>query len=150
MKLFLQSILQVEWSTMDTQLRCPLNLDNAFGPLIKGCRFDFTLYFEQLVLSSAPTLIFLLAFPLRTYLLVKKKRQTKSAPRGLVQIVKPPLKYSFPRLIKHIDHWSYAHHFSIGSCGAMDPLQFISYHSVGAICVVKLTCIGLHYASFIS
>jgi hypothetical protein len=49
---------------------CPLTADNAFGPVIvPSCRqgFDFTLMFEQSILSIAPTALLLLLIPLKSY-----------------------------------------------------------------------------------
>ncbi|RDW58810.1 hypothetical protein BP6252_13286 [Coleophoma cylindrospora] len=57
-------------------------LDNTFGPVINhGCRaaFDFTLLFEQTILSSAPSALFLLIAPFNYLWLgrgAKKVRQS--------------------------------------------------------------------------
>lgn len=52
-------------------------LDNTFGPHAKGCRggFDFTLLFEETVLSIIPAVLFILIGSLRT--LYSLKRQPK-------------------------------------------------------------------------
>jgi ATP-binding cassette, subfamily C (CFTR/MRP), member 1 len=44
------------------QLSCPFSLDNNFGPSVNSCRraFDFTLLFEQSILSILPSSLFIL------------------------------------------------------------------------------------------
>lgn len=49
---------------------CSFQADNVFGPVIApACRhgFDFTLLFEQSILSIAPSSIFLILVPLRLF-----------------------------------------------------------------------------------
>lgn len=49
---------------------CPLRADEAFGPVVnEACRehFDFTLMFEQTILSIGPSSILLLLVPLGLY-----------------------------------------------------------------------------------
>ncbi|KAF3903564.1 hypothetical protein AA313_de0202454 [Arthrobotrys entomopaga] len=38
---------------------CPIDIDAAFGPFVKGCRddFDFTLAFEEYFFAAAPSLL---------------------------------------------------------------------------------------------
>lgn len=51
-----------------TAAGCPLSADQVFGPIVaRSCRqgWDFTLLFEQSILSIAPISIFLLVVPLR-------------------------------------------------------------------------------------
>ncbi|KAH7118766.1 multidrug resistance-like protein [Dendryphion nanum] len=56
-------------------LRCDtLAADGAFGPIIDGCRRDFTFTFEQYIFSIVPSVIFLLVAPMRINAL--RKRQT--------------------------------------------------------------------------
>lgn len=45
--------------------------DNRFGPHLPGV-FDFTLLFEQSILSLLPTALFILVTPLRVLPLVKR------------------------------------------------------------------------------
>lgn len=42
---------------------CPLEVDDAIGPVVVDCRygFDFTLFFEQLILSALPNALFIIA-----------------------------------------------------------------------------------------
>jgi ATP-binding cassette, subfamily C (CFTR/MRP), member 1 len=53
----------------------PLSADAAFGPVVEGCRFDFTFTFEQYFFSIIPSVIFLLLAPIRVNIL--RKRQTR-------------------------------------------------------------------------
>ncbi|KUJ15922.1 P-loop containing nucleoside triphosphate hydrolase protein [Mollisia scopiformis] len=57
---------------------CLQSSDNAFGPIVQGCRsnFDFTLLFEQSILSIGPAALFLLAAPPRLTSLFKSKKKT--------------------------------------------------------------------------
>ncbi|TVY47392.1 ABC transporter [Lachnellula occidentalis] len=53
-------------------------LDDSFGPIVsRGCRdyFDFTLLFEQSILSIGPSILFILAAVRRTYYLWTKPRR---------------------------------------------------------------------------
>lgn len=61
---------------------CPRNADAAFGPAIDSeCRggFDFTLLFEQSILTLAPAVVCSLAFSYRIFHLYKKKTLTISS-----------------------------------------------------------------------
>ncbi len=55
----------------------PLN-DNVFGPVVNECRsnFDFTLLFEQSILSIGPAALLLLLAPLRFVKLLKASKKT--------------------------------------------------------------------------
>ena len=58
---------------------CPLDADDAFGPIvISSCRqgFDFTLLFEQSILSIVPSVILLLLIPVRLFSLYRLKKKT--------------------------------------------------------------------------
>ncbi|OBT51212.1 hypothetical protein VE04_08393, partial [Pseudogymnoascus sp. 24MN13] len=48
---------------------CALGMDNTFGPVVKGCRddFDFTLLFEQGIMTMAPAAFLLLLMLPRIY-----------------------------------------------------------------------------------
>jgi ATP-binding cassette subfamily C (CFTR/MRP) protein 1 len=55
---------------------CLIQADNVFGPVVEApCRhgFDFTLLFEQSILSIGPSSIFLLLLPLRLFWLYRSK-----------------------------------------------------------------------------
>ncbi|KAL5086662.1 hypothetical protein Trisim1_008747 [Trichoderma cf. simile WF8] len=54
--------------------QCAPSADNVFGPQVHGCRedFDFTLLFEQSILSILPSLIFLLLALSRCFLVWKR------------------------------------------------------------------------------
>jgi hypothetical protein len=52
--------------TMNSSYLCPLGADDRFGPAVVGCRddFDFTLLFEQSMLSLGPSVVLLIvSFP---------------------------------------------------------------------------------------
>jgi len=60
---------------------CPFRADNVFGPVVAPpCRhgFDFTLLFEQTILSIAPSSIFLLLVPFRLFWLYRSSVTTLS------------------------------------------------------------------------
>ncbi|KAM5384691.1 hypothetical protein ACJA88_002538 [Fusarium oxysporum] len=56
-----------------------MNADKNFGPQRAGV-FDFTILFEQSILSLLPTGLFILLVPLRFYVLWNNERVTKSEP----------------------------------------------------------------------
>jgi ATP-binding cassette subfamily C (CFTR/MRP) protein 1 len=60
---------------------CDIN-DNFFGPIIHGCRsnFDFTLLFEQAILSIPPAALLLLLTPPRLRQLLKSREKTFPTP----------------------------------------------------------------------
>ncbi|KAF5977902.1 Canalicular multispecific organic anion transporter 2 [Fusarium coicis] len=63
-----------------------MDADNAFGPRLAGV-FDFTILFEQSILSLLPTGVFILLVPLRLYVLWSNERVTKSGPLLRAKIV---------------------------------------------------------------
>lgn len=67
-------------------LACPRAVDNSFGPVVSGCRnnFDFTLLFEQSVLTFIPAALLLLVAPLR--LLQLHKSDVKTRPASISQL----------------------------------------------------------------
>ena len=74
---------------------CSPEADQAFGPIVAvECRqgFDFTLYFEQSILSIVPSVILLALFPIRFYKLYRSS--VKTVPDSLhgVKAVRPHLK----------------------------------------------------------
>ena len=52
--------------------------DDVFGPVVDGCRggFDFTLLFEQSILSIGPSAIFLLFVPVKFFQLLRANIKT--------------------------------------------------------------------------
>ena len=68
---------------------CPPTADDVFGPVISGCRqnFDFTLLFEQSILSLLPATLLLLVAPLRLLQLYKASVKTRSASVGQIKLV---------------------------------------------------------------
>ncbi|KAF5875138.1 putative abc multidrug protein [Botrytis fragariae] len=60
---------------------CQSDADNKFGPVMVACArsFDFTLLFEQAILSVVPSTIFLLLSPWRIWFLRLSSQKTKSS-----------------------------------------------------------------------
>jgi hypothetical protein len=60
---------------------CLPTADNVFGPVVDGCRdgFDFTLLFEQSIMSIVPSALLLLAFPVRYVYLHKQDVKAQTA-----------------------------------------------------------------------
>lgn len=58
---------------------CQPSSDDSFGPIVKGCRsdFDFTLLFEQTILSIGPAVLLLLFTPLRLVTLLRYRTKTR-------------------------------------------------------------------------
>ena len=71
-------------------LACEAAADDSFGPVIATCArsFDFTLLFEQSVLSAAPTAVFLLLFLWRIWKLRNSSYKTK---QSWISIAKPTM-----------------------------------------------------------
>jgi hypothetical protein len=63
-----------------------MDADNDFGPQRAGV-FDFTILFEQSILSLLPTGLFILLVPLELYVLWNNERVTKSGPLLWAKIV---------------------------------------------------------------
>ncbi|TVY83108.1 ABC transporter FUM19 [Lachnellula suecica] len=63
--------------------------DNVFGPVVQGCRsgFDFTLMFEQTILSIGPAALLLLSTPPRLASLLRTTRKTISTQIRILKIV---------------------------------------------------------------
>lgn len=61
---------------------CTSASDDVFGPAVHGCRdnFDFTLLFEQTILSIAPSALLLLCTPVRLVQLGKSSVKTLYTP----------------------------------------------------------------------
>ena len=60
-----------------TSVPCSYIVDDSFGPAVIACRggFDFTLLFEQSILTIGPAALFLLLSPFRLWQLVKEERK---------------------------------------------------------------------------
>jgi hypothetical protein len=58
------------------ELRCDA-VDNSFGPVASGCRFDFTLLFEETILFIGPSVIFLLLAMIRLWQLRRERVKTR-------------------------------------------------------------------------
>jgi hypothetical protein len=73
---------------MNSSAFCAPDGDNLFGPQVEPClrSFDFTLRFENLLLSIAPSAIFLLIAPIRIYSL--RNTQKRVVGGSAFQIVK--------------------------------------------------------------
>jgi ATP-binding cassette, subfamily C (CFTR/MRP), member 1 len=68
---------------------CPAFPDNSFGPAVAECEraFDFTLLFEESILSIGPSVLLLLFAPLRILSLSNKRRKVGGKPLQLVKLV---------------------------------------------------------------
>jgi ATP-binding cassette, subfamily C (CFTR/MRP), member 1 len=64
-------------------------LDDTFGPHATNCRggFDFTLQFEETILSLSPLAILLLIAPLRIFYLFKKEKKVDKSPLLALKLV---------------------------------------------------------------
>jgi len=68
---------------------CLPTADDVFGPVVSGCRqdFDFTLLFEQSILTLVPAALLLLVAPLRLLQLYKANAKTRPALVGQIKLV---------------------------------------------------------------
>ena len=66
---------------------CPVHVEQVFGPQVDGClqNFDFTLLFEETVLSIPASSVFLLLLIPRLFIL---SRTSVKARKGLLYYVK--------------------------------------------------------------
>jgi hypothetical protein len=85
-------------------------IDDSFGPHAKACRggFDFTLLFEESILSIPPLAMLLVLAPLRILYLSKKQKKVVQSPLLPLKLVRRgSLSLSlFPFLYVA---WSYGH-----------------------------------------
>ena len=74
---------------------CEPMSDDLFGPIIDGCRsnFDFTLLFEQTILSIPPSAILLLLAPARLAKLWRSQRKTFRTPLRTLKIVSTSMSH---------------------------------------------------------
>ncbi|PVH85137.1 putative multidrug resistance protein [Cadophora sp. DSE1049] len=72
---------------------CQPSNDNSFGPIVKGCRsdFDFTLLFEQSILSIGPAAILLLFTPPRLVTLLRSSTKTRLSRFRSIKTVRPTI-----------------------------------------------------------
>ncbi|CAM1501184.1 Fc.00g103460.m01.CDS01 [Cosmosporella sp. VM-42] len=70
------------------QLACPAGVDDSFGPWAEGCRggFDFTLLFEESILTIPLQCLFLLVLPIRVTQLVKTNTKVIPSYQRLLKI----------------------------------------------------------------
>jgi ATP-binding cassette subfamily C (CFTR/MRP) protein 1 len=63
---------------MNISSHCDANADNVFGPRVEACsrQFDFTLLFEQSILSIAPAALFTFLLSFRITQLYRVGRKT--------------------------------------------------------------------------
>lgn len=74
-------------------LDCSPTADNVFGPAVgAGCRdgFDFTLLFEQSILSILPATILLIVSPFRIRYLLSRDIRTRYNPVRNGKLVRSP------------------------------------------------------------
>jgi ATP-binding cassette, subfamily C (CFTR/MRP), member 1 len=65
--------------------------DDHFGPQVPGV-FDFTILFEQSILSLLPTALFIVIAPLRVFPLLSREKRVRPGPllwAKLVNLVSP-------------------------------------------------------------
>lgn len=62
---------------MNSSSACSITVENSFGPQVDGCLggFDFTLLFEETILSILPTALVLLFLPVRIVHLFRSDRK---------------------------------------------------------------------------
>jgi hypothetical protein len=80
---------------------CLPTSDDVFGPIVKGCRsnFDFTLLFEQAILTIGPAVLLLLFVPPRIIRLLRSNKKTLSSRPRLYKTVIPFLSSTWNWLI---------------------------------------------------
>jgi ATP-binding cassette subfamily C (CFTR/MRP) protein 1 len=73
---------------MNTSESCLPSADSVFGPVVNGCRdFDFTFAFEQYIFSIVPSVLFLLAMPVRLRKLYGKPKRVNWTSLRLTKLV---------------------------------------------------------------
>jgi len=75
---------------MNSSNLCPIGADDSFGPQVIGCRenFDFTLLFEQSVLSLGPSALMLITCVPRILQLYRYAVKTVSTPLRIYKSVR--------------------------------------------------------------
>jgi ATP-binding cassette subfamily C (CFTR/MRP) protein 1 len=66
-----------------------LGPDDVFGPVVLGCRgdFDFTLLFEQSMLTTVPSTMLLIAVPIKILQLYGASVKIQSTPLSQIKLV---------------------------------------------------------------
>jgi ATP-binding cassette, subfamily C (CFTR/MRP), member 1 len=72
-------------------------VDDVFGPQVHGVRagFDFTLLFEQSIMSIGPSALLLIMFPLRAVQLYRQGVKVKPGKQLRLKLVWQPLSCRF-------------------------------------------------------
>jgi hypothetical protein len=120
--------------------------DDLFGPFIQGCRsnFDFTLLFEQSILSIPPAALLLVLAPPRLVRLIQSRRKTGPTPIRSIKSVSAIMKceIQFWRLLDSctVLDWNPA--------GSFDYLDLSSSHTCyrPSSCPVIRSFLGRHCA----
>jgi hypothetical protein len=100
---------------------CAPNGDSYFGPQVEPClrSFDFTLRFENLFLSIAPSVLFLLIAPVRIFTLRnEQKRVVGGSTFQIVKLVSISITGGFPLTSKTACD-CIVRHFATRSTGAV-------------------------------
>lgn len=73
----------------NSTMGCQSDADDNFGPAVAACvrTFDFTLFFEQAILSIIPSAIFIIVFPFRFWYLCISSQKTKSSWMSIAKAV---------------------------------------------------------------
>ena len=74
-----------------------VQIDNTFGPYAEYCRgyFDFTLLFEETILTILPLGLLLLVAPFRIAYLFKRQRKVNESPLIHLKLVGPFFRSNF-------------------------------------------------------
>ena len=90
---------------------CRSSAEDAFGPSVEGCfdDFDFTLLFEESILTIVPLAIFLVILPFRLVYLCKRKKVARGGLLHISKLVSLLPDLTFPC------YWTY-------QCFAMDRI----------------------------
>lgn len=69
---------------------CSVDTEDSFGPQVKSCLggFDFTLLFEESILSIGPMALVLLLVPVRIVYLFRSKRKVYGGPLHIFKLVR--------------------------------------------------------------
>jgi ATP-binding cassette subfamily C (CFTR/MRP) protein 1 len=75
--------------TKNMNISCDPTPDDWFGPVFNNCRdvFDFTLLFEQSILSIGPSALLLVFFPVRIVQLLRSDTKTVLNSMGIAKAV---------------------------------------------------------------
>ena len=95
----MNSLWQVTESSVPSTA-CSVDTEDLFGPQVKSCLggFDFTLLFEESILSIGPMALVLLLVPVRIVYLFRSNRKVHGGPLHIFKLVRKP---SHGPLISH-------------------------------------------------